>query len=497
MLNQITVSKMNKLKLPNYQHFFSIFITMLALMWSGWALKMDQKTDKYLFTDPPLSPGHPFLLIWNAPTELCEIHHKLPLDLSHFHIISSTLKDAFNQTISLFYVNRFGRFPYYEHGTNKEHNGGLPQLLKVADHHYDADYFIKKYIPFNQEGLAVLDFEEWRPLWIRNWSGKRIYRDKSIELVMKRNASLSPAETTALAIEEFEDAAKRYFIDSLRIGKKLRPKRLWGYYLFPDCYNYGFNREFDKFTGECPVLEKKRNDRLMWLWRECTALYPSLYLELKLNNTEQALWFIRHRMQETIRVSKLVDESYSIPIHAYIRPVYKNAVNNYMSEEDLVKTIGEAAALGAASVISWGDMNLVRKPEACTAARDHLRDVMNPYILNVTTATQLCSKALCQGRGRCMRKNLTTDVYLHLNSRNYLIERQNIGGPLTVSGSLSQDDVNEFDLNFNCMCYSKGPCRSVMLLNKTATTKSGGAHGPQPLLLMMRLICLMYVVMWK
>uniref|UniRef100_A0A669C807 Hyaluronidase n=1 Tax=Oreochromis niloticus TaxID=8128 RepID=A0A669C807_ORENI len=112
---------------------------------------------------------------------------------------------------------------------------------------------------------------------------------------------------------------------------------------------------------------------------------------------------------------------------------------------DLVNTIGEAAALGAAGVVSWGDMNVTDTEDSCFDAQRHLEQVMNRYIVNVSTATRLCSDALCQGQGRRIRKHWDDDVFLHLDSHCYRIKEQHRGGPFTVSGGLSQDDINWFD----------------------------------------------------
>ncbi|XP_035521698.1 hyaluronidase PH-20-like [Morone saxatilis] len=482
---------MNQVKLiDDKHHFFSIFITMLALPCSLQALPR---------TDPPIHPGHPFLFMWNAPTELCDIRFGMPLDLSYFHFVSSTLKTATDQSISIFYTDRFGIFPYVDEDTGEMYDEGLPQLIDLQEHHDLAKQDIEYYIPDDQQGLAVLDFEEWRPQWVRNWGSKDIYRQISIETVKKRNVSLSDDEAEERAKIVFERAAKRYFLRSIRTGKKLRPNRLWGYYLYPDCYNYDYNQDMAGYTGECPAIENNRNDELLWLWTESTALYPSIYLELVLRDSQQAKLFVRHRIQEAIRVSMLPNSSYSIPIYAYIRPVYKDSIDDYMSEFDLVNTIGEAAALGAAGVVSWGDMNVTDTEDSCLDARHHLERVMNPYILNVSTATQLCSEALCQRQGRCVRKHWEEDVYLHLDPMRYRIQQQRRGGPLTVSGSLSQDDINWFDRNFDCMCYSEEPCRSVLTVNAIneafITTRDQAADRPRPLLAVIMLLCLKSAVM--
>ncbi|KAM8860801.1 hyaluronidase-5-like [Synchiropus picturatus] len=428
-------------------------------------------------TDPPLLANHPFLFMWNAPTELCDVRFAMPLDLSHFHLVSSTLKTATNQSISIFYTDRFGIFPYVDLETGEMYEDGLPQLIDLQEHHELAEDDIEYYIPSHQKGLAVLDFEEWRPQWVRNWGSKDIYRQISIETVKQKNASLSDEEAEEKAKIVFERAARRYFIRSIRIGKRLRPNRLWGYYLYPDCYNYDYNQDMAGFTGECPEIEKERNNALWWLWNESTALFPSIYLELVLKESWQARQFVRHRIQEAMRVATLPDSNYSIPVYAYIRPVYKDSVDDYMSEIDLVNTIGEAAALGAAGVVSWGDMNVTDTEDSCFDARRHLEKVMNQYILNVSTAAEHCSEAICQKRGRCLRKRWNDDVFLHLDPRRYRIQRNRRGGPLMVSGGLSQDDINAYDKNFDCLCFSEGQCRSVVSINviQDNTLKTRGA----------------------
>ncbi|XP_022073273.1 hyaluronidase-5-like [Acanthochromis polyacanthus] len=481
---------MCRVKLFHDKHnLFSIFVMMLALLCLSRAIPS---------TEPPMLRGRHFTFMWNAPTELCDIRFSIPLDLSYFDFVSSTLKTATNQTISIFYTDRFGLFPYVDEDTGEMYDEGLPQLIDMQEHHELAEDDIEYYIPGNRRGLAVLDFEEWRPQWIRNWGSKDIYRQISIETVKKRNASLSDEEAEERAKTMFERAARRYFLRSIRIGKTMRPNRLWGYYLYPDCYNYDYNQDMVGFTGECPAIEKERNDNLLWLWKESTALYPSIYLEFVLKDSVQARMYVRHRIQEAMRVSTLPNNSHSIPIYAYIRPVYKDSVNDYMSEFDLVNTIGEAAALGAAGVVSWGDMNITDTEDSCFDARHHLDHIMNPYILNVSTAAQLCSVALCQGKGRCVRKHWDDDVYLHLDPRRYHILQQCRSGPLTVSGGLSQDDINWFNHNFDCMCYDTKPCRSVLMLNniqEALVTGNGLADRVCPLLLVVMLICLNYTVM--
>uniref|UniRef100_A0A4W4FGD6 Hyaluronidase n=1 Tax=Electrophorus electricus TaxID=8005 RepID=A0A4W4FGD6_ELEEL len=408
----------------------------------------------FLLIPLPLVPGFPFLFLWNAPTELCQSRFAIELDLSYFQLVSSTLKLATNQSISIFYSDRFGIFPYVDKESGKHYDNGLPQLINFQKHWDLAKESIIFYIPENHPGLAVLDLEEWRPQWVRNWGSKDIYREKSIQAIMQSNLSITYEEAQTLAVMTFEKAAKKYFLKSLNLGKKLRPSREWGYYLYPDCYNYDYNLNIENYTGECPEIEKSRNDELFWLWNASTALFPSIYLEHVLQESKQGMLYARHRIQEALRVSVLPNKTHSIPVYAYIRLCFKDSEDNYLSEYDLVNTIGEAAALGASGVIAWGNMNITSSEASCTAAKRYLEKVLNPYILNVTTASQLCSEALCQAKGRCVRKAWEKGGYLHLSPQRYHICMDNTGG-LLVKGHLSQEDVDWFEERFKCVCYTE------------------------------------------
>uniref|UniRef100_A0A3Q2UZA2 Hyaluronidase n=1 Tax=Haplochromis burtoni TaxID=8153 RepID=A0A3Q2UZA2_HAPBU len=396
------------------QHILFLFVSAMALISSCRSLPR---------TDYPILPGH---LSRSAEADRAGI------------FVSSTLKTVTNQSISIFYIDRFGIFPYIDEDTGEMHDEGLPQIIDMQDHHDDAADDIKHYIPTDGPGLAVLDFEEWRPQWIRNWGSKDIYREVSIEKVKKKNTSLSEDEAEERATIVFERAAKRYFVQIIQIGKKLRPKRLWGYYLYPECYNYDYNQDMVGFTGECPDIEKQRNDNLLWELGNC-------YKVCILGNRLVLVLYMNNEFQLSVNITLTLSVLFV--------------------QFDLVNTTGEAAALGAAGVISWGDMNVTDTEDSCFDAQHHLEQVINRYIVNVSTATRLCSDALCQGQGHCIRKHWDDDVFLHLHSCHYQIKQQHRGGPLTVSGGLSQDDINLFDKNFDCKCYTEKPCRSVITLN--------------------------------
>ncbi|NWH81060.1 HYALP Hyaluronidase, partial [Piaya cayana] len=406
----------------------------------------------------PLVHNSPFLSIWNAPTELCAERTGVQLDMKLFSFIGSTLKTSIGQNITLFYPDRLGYYPYKNEVTGEAFNGGLPQLSLLDNHLKKAKEDIQFYIPSEEQfGLAIIDWENWRPVWIRNWGSKDIYRQESIELVQQRDLSLSETEARTIAKMEFEDAAKSIMLESLKLGIEMRPNRLWGYYLYPDCYNYDYKQNPHNYTGTCLDIEIERNNELNWLWKQSTALYPSVYLQTALRSSRNAQLFVRNRVQEAIRISYVSNSSYPLPVFVYTRPVFTDAYEEYLSQDDLVNTIGESAALGASGIVIWGDMNLTQSKNTCRTLDNYLRKTLTPYLINVTMAARICSQVLCQDSGACVRKKWNSSDYLHLNPENIVIQITK-DGKYTLRGQPAFQDLQTFREKFDCHCYAGRSC---------------------------------------
>ncbi|XP_078077322.1 hyaluronidase-5-like [Mustelus asterias] len=405
----------------------------------------------------PLISNSPFTALWNAPSEQCETKFGVTVDLSLFEIIGSPLETATGQPITIFYHNRLGYYPYYDELTKESFNGGIPQLAPFDLHYEKLIKDFQYYIPSKAgPGIAIINWENWRPQWVRNWDQKDIYRTKSVELVLQRNQLLNTSYATVIAKNEFEEQAKNLMLKTLKLGKSLRPNHLWGYYLYPECYNYNYKDEITNYTGSCPDIEITRNNELLWLWNESTALFPSIYLQTMLRSSTTAAKFVRHRVQEAKRVALLSSQKYTPPLYVYTRPVFTNAQAEYLSEIDLVHTIGESAALGTAGFVIWGSLSMTETENTCLAIADYVKEILNPYIVNVTSAARLCSKILCQKKGRCVRKNWDAPHYLHLNPASFRIGRSIDG--YSVIGRASFEDIVFMTEKFTCQCYAEQNC---------------------------------------
>ncbi|XP_036374433.1 hyaluronidase-5-like [Megalops cyprinoides] len=401
----------------------------------------------------PLSDGQPFVVVWNMPTPTCR-RYDIPLDTSPFLAVTTPAKVP-GQFLELFYSDRLGLYPYVNPTTKQQFYGGIPQRGNLSASLAKAQTDIAYYIPSESTpGLAVIDWEDWRPLWDRNWGSKRIYCSLSVAYARQCFPLLPTAQIIAKAKMQFQAAARDYMVETLDLGVSQRPQYLWGIYLFPNCYNYGWADP--GYTGKCPEEVKSQNDELLWLWEASTALYPSVYLPSSLGGSHNAALFVRNRVQEAMRVAALPKRPFTVPIYVYTRPVFTDQNRRFLSEGDLVSTIGESAAVGASGSVLWGASADFDDKASCEALSGYLTSTLNPYIANVTAAAKLCSDTLCQGNGRCVRQDYNTDAYLHLNPSSFKI--QSSDGRYVAVGRPTLADLRVFAEKFTCQCFAGLDC---------------------------------------
>ncbi|XP_066524980.1 hyaluronidase PH-20-like [Hoplias malabaricus] len=411
-------------------------------------------------TAPPLFNGHPFIVTWNIPDLVCN-RYNISLDTSLFLGVSNPAKIP-DQFLVLFYTDRMGLYPHVDPKSKRQFYGGIPQRgnLQASLEKARADIF--HYIPSETSpGLAVIDWEGWRPLWERNWGLKSIYRTLSVSFGQEKHPSLTMRQAVALARHHFQSAAKRYMLETLTLATQLRPRYLWGFYLFPNCYNYGWERP--NYTGHCSKEVQRQNKRLLWLWEVSTALFPSIYLQASLADHRSAALMVQNRVHEALRVAALPRRTHTAPVYVYSRPVFIDQNKRLLSQGDLVSTLGESAAVGASGAVLWGASTDFDDKASCEAFSAHLDSTINPYIINVTTAARLCSNFLCQGKGRCIRKKYNSNHYLHLSAGSFSIQR-GPAGRYEALGKPSLTDLEMFTKAFTCQCYVGQKCEPETLI---------------------------------
>ncbi|TRY58082.1 hypothetical protein DNTS_022723 [Danionella cerebrum] len=398
----------------------------------------------------PLVGRKPFLAAWNAPLDMCTFKYKINVSLDLFHISGSPRAIHTGQNVTIFYANRLGYYPFYNEQGVPIH-GGLPQNSSLEAHLYKARKDITHFIPSEDfRGLAVIDWEFWRPQWDRNWNKKEIYKKRSSELITNAYINVTDEQVEALARSRFEKSAMKYMQSTLQLGTKIRPHGLWGFYLYPDCHNYNIHAH--NYNGTCPEKELKRNEQLFWLWNSSTALFPALAVPKNLTDSIRILHFSQNRILESLRLGSLTSLPYELPTYIYTRLGYRDDAMSFLTQNDLIHTIGESAALGAAGFVIWGDLNLTSSRHNCSKVRAFLNHRLGQYITNVTRAAEVCSEFLCQSNGRCVRQDPHAPHYLHLNRGSYRI-LSNRNGNFTVTGWHSQKDLKMLAARFRCHCY--------------------------------------------
>ncbi|TSM52333.1 Hyaluronidase PH-20 [Bagarius yarrelli] len=259
---------------------------------------------------------------------------RVPLELNEFQAITTPQRVP-NQPLTLLYQHRLGLFPYIDLYNFTQYNGGIPQMGDLNASLQTARNEFSQYISSSIPGLAVLDWEEWFPLFDRNADLREIYKALSINYTLQQNPSLTRKPATVQAKVQFESAARRFMEETLKLGISQRPNCLWGFYLFPDCYNYDFTNP--DYTGRCPTSANMLNDKLKWLWEASTAFFPSAYMPVSLSETQKAGLFVRHKVLEAMRVANFSKRSYAAPVYLYLKLLLRDQNDMYKSELLLVK----------------------------------------------------------------------------------------------------------------------------------------------------------------
>ncbi|KAJ8394837.1 hypothetical protein AAFF_G00041920 [Aldrovandia affinis] len=352
---------------------------------------------------PPIE-GRPFAVVWNMPTAHCRERYGIHLNLSAFDIIENCHECFLGQNMTIFYHTKLGLYPYLSQ-RDVEVNGGVPQRGHLRAHLAKAKSQIEALLSPRFRGLAVIDWEEWRPLWVENFDAKRKYRELSKELVREEHPELPGEEVTVLAREEFERGAREFMSRTIRE------------------HNY---------TGHCHPKTAERNERLSWLWGQSTALYPSIYLQRHLAGSSDAALMVRFRVLEALRVaSRYPSAAIATPVLPYARVAFAHTLH-FLNKVDLEHTLGESAALGSAGVVLWGELRFAKSKHQCGLLQEYVSSVLGPYVRALKRGVQRCSQTLCNGNGRCTRRDPHSGRMMHSSS--------------------AHDSTHSY-AQFHCLCY--------------------------------------------
>ncbi|CRL00802.1 CLUMA_CG014053, isoform A [Clunio marinus] len=284
-----------------------------------------------------------FEVYWNIPSFMCKKHQFDFTSLVKNYDILQNEQDNFQgEKITILYDP--GMFPAL--GTNNEkRNGGIPQEGNLTKHLTVYRQHIEELVPdINNNGLVIIDFESWRPIFRQNFGTLTPYKDVSYQIEKQRHPFWPKPYYEAEAVKRFESAGRKYVEETLKLSKLLRPYAKWGYYAFPYCFNKGQN-------AFCPREVKAENDRMGWMFFHSDMVLPSVYLNEKMKPQERQS-MVSARIQEAIRASKSYSRKQK-EVYVYIRYVYTDS-RKVLSESDLLMVFQSAKSQGANGIILWG-----------------------------------------------------------------------------------------------------------------------------------------------
>lgn len=157
------------------------------------------------------SRGDKVSILYDPGLFPCKLYLNCPLNINGCDIFS---------VIYIFFAVEFPGI--YENGTFR--NGGVPQQGDLKSHLEKFQLDVDKQIPdIENSGIAIIDFELWRPVYRQNFLKLQPYKDTSVKLVKDANPLLTKQEVDNEANRIFTEFAKTFMTETIELGKQLRP----------------------------------------------------------------------------------------------------------------------------------------------------------------------------------------------------------------------------------------------------------------------------------
>ncbi|XP_011148612.1 hyaluronidase-like [Harpegnathos saltator] len=318
---------------------------------------------------------HKFDVYWNVPTFMCHKYGMKFENLNDYGIQQNAMDKFRGDKIVILYDP--GMFPALlvsKNGTVTKRNGGVPQEGDLKEHLEKFREDLVTQIPHESfSGVAVIDFESWRPIFRQNWASLEPYKTLSIKLERERHPFWSDAAVKKEAKRRFEKFGRMFMEESLKMAKKLRPWAMWGYYGYPHC----FNKSPGQQSMHCDRSTMTENDEMSWLFMLEDVHAPSVYLRLEIKEGDRP-GFVKGRVSEAQRLAvKSLRKQQILPYYWF---KYQDNRDKLLSEKDTMNTIEMIANHGADGAIIWGSSNDVNTQRKCEDLLQYMKDVLGPTV---------------------------------------------------------------------------------------------------------------------
>ncbi|CAH0549075.1 unnamed protein product [Brassicogethes aeneus] len=315
---------------------------------------------------------------WNIPTFQCDTWKLNFSSLVEKFNIKQNDNDRFRgKNIAILYDP--GSFPaILTQGTKVIlRNGGVPQEGNLSMHLKMIEDDINELIPDEKfQGVGVLDFESWRPIFRQNFGSLEPYKNLSFSIERKKHPFWPQSWIDTESKKRFEYSGRRFMEDTLALVKKLRPKASWGYYAYPYCFNMNSNKQ-----PECPANVVLENNNIKWLFESQDNFYPSIYMGDLHMSAKDKVQMITGRMVEANRVRNMVKNRKHPKILPYYWYKYHDT-NGFLSKDDVFNTLAVLGSSNIDGLILWGSSNDVNTKKKCYALYDYIQDTLGPSLIN-------------------------------------------------------------------------------------------------------------------
>jgi len=265
--------------------------------------------------------------------------------------------------LTLFYQYQLGEYPLMTEAEKRF--GGIPQRANLESHLARAENDIVRRIPDpDYDGLAVIDYESWHPLWEHT---HLIYKQASRAHALRQAPYLSGAELEEYASRQYEQSARVFMVETIRLAKSLRPRATWGYFGFPRL--------------------RADPEQMQWLFDEADAVFPVAYAD----------WASDPEPDETMReavlkryprmITRFMEHASiasrgtgrDIPIYPFLslryRPHAPVIGGRFVNYYDLVAMLNRTSELRANGIVLWDSIDT---PELADAYDTYLRSMLAP-----------------------------------------------------------------------------------------------------------------------
>lgn len=282
-------------------------------------------------------------------------------------------------------------------------NGGVPQAGDVDAHAAAVANATARIVPDEDfEGLLVMDWEAWRPLFDANDDNLGVYSEYSRRLV-RADPSMAGANASVVDAEaqrRFDEGAKTFFLATVAALKSVRPNARVGF------YSQGID-------GPNSTAGRTHDDALLWLWDAVDLLLPSIYPR-KGEAPATALARIAGIVTESQRSSDMVaarrrergdSEGRAPPVvMPYSRALAIGCETPPVpiTPEVLATQVQLVAALGVEGVILWGSSDDFQDRASCEIIEKVITGFAGDAIGACVADRERCAASLCSGKGRCV-----------------------------------------------------------------------------------------------